>query len=273
MNKPVTFEQWLRSESGRIYVVISSLFTLIFSAFQVLKLFGIERIPIPTFPASDKGWLKVNYSIQVAFIAYVVFFTAYRFSKIKYAEKTTPNEETIWQKLELHDPASERHKENTEEYEAENQEAWIKFKQGANKVIKQFAWFWVLAWFSWLVHYIYLLVHSLDFLTTDVAVRNLLNNVNSLMFVFLFMTLTVSTSKYGALFWSKLLCSVLVMFGIELLSYRLSGRNEVVALAFTAISGLFASVALASFVGSINSKFINVPVWLIPILYLYVTLP
>jgi hypothetical protein len=269
MSKPITFKQWLKSESGRLYLIISSIFTICFSAFQALKLFGIERIPLPTFPTTDKGWLTVNYAIQVAFIGYVVFFTAYRFSKIKDADKAAPNEETIWQRLELHNPSIDRQMDNSEEYETEDQKAWIKFKQGANKVVRQFTWFWVLAWFSWLLHYVYLLAHALGWLPTDAAARNFVNNLNSLMFVFLFMTLTVSTSKYGALFWSKLVCSIVGLFVIEFFAYKLSGGNEDVALTFTAISGLFASVALAAFVGSIDSKFINIPVWLIPALYLY----
>lgn len=269
MSKPITFKQWLKSESGRIYLIISSIFTICFSAFQALKLFGIEKIPIPRFPTTDAGWLTANYAIQVAFIGYVVFFTAYRFSKIKDADKATPSEETIWQKLELHNPSTERQKENAEDYETEDQKAWVKFKQGANKVVNQFAWFWVLSWFSWLLHYIYLFAEAVGWLPTNAAARNLMNNLNSLMFVFLFMTLTVSTSKYGALFWSKLVCSIVGLFVIEFFAYRFSSGNEVVALTFTAISGLFASVALAAFVGSIDSKFINIPIWLIPTLYLY----
>jgi hypothetical protein len=83
------------------------------------------------------------------------------------------------------------------------------------------------------------------------------------------MTLTVSTSRYGALFWSKLVCVVVGLFGVEFLAYRLSSGSQVIALTFTAVSGLFAGVALAAFIGSIDSKFINIPVWLIPTLYLY----
>lgn len=90
MSKPITFKQWLMSESGRVYLIVSTVFTVRFSGFQTLKLFGIERIPLPRFPTTDKGWLTVNYAIQVAFIGYVVFFTAYRFSKIKDADKATP---------------------------------------------------------------------------------------------------------------------------------------------------------------------------------------
>jgi hypothetical protein len=263
MSKPVTFKQWLKSESGRIYLIVSSLFTLCFSSFQLIKLFGIEKIPLPALPTTDAGWLKVNYAIQVGFIGYVVFFTAYRFSRIKDADKDNPSEKEIWQKLELHDPA------RTRESKKSNEEAWRDFKQGTNKVIKQFTWFWVLAWFSWLLHYSYLLANELGWLPANAAARHLVNNLNSLMFVFLFMTLTVSTSRYGALFWSKLVCSVIGVFGVEFLAHGLLSETQVVALTFAAMSGLFAGVALAAFIGSIDSKFINIPVWLIPALYLY----
>ena len=180
-----------------------------------------------------------------------------------------PSEKSIWQSLELHDPSRERDQKNLDQVESENLKAWIRFKQGANKVVKQFSWFWVLAWFSWLLHYAYLLGSKLGWVPENAAVRNLVNNLNSLMFVFLFMTLTVSTSRYGALFWSKLVCLVVGLFAVEFLTFRLSNDSQVVALAFTAVSGLFASVALAAFIGSVDSKFINIPVWLIPTLYLY----
>jgi hypothetical protein len=268
MSKPITLKAWLRTESGRLYLVISTIFTVCFSAFQALKLFGIEKIPLPAIPATDQGWLTVNYAIQVAFIGYVAFFTAYKFSRIKSSDRCFENERNIWQNLELHDPST-LSSETVDEDKADDETAWIRFKQGANKVVKQFAWFWVLAWFSWLLHYLYLLSQGLGWLPSNAAARNFLNNLNSLMFVFLFMTLTVSTSKYGALFWSKLVCSIVTLGVVEFFAYRLSGGNETIALAFTTVSGLFASVALASFIGSIDSKFINVPVWLIPALYSY----
>ena len=226
-------------------------------------------MPLPTLPTTDKGWLTVNYAIQVAFIGYVVFGTAYKFSWIKDVDKEDPKEEAIWQKLELHDPAKARDSKSADEYETESLKGWMDFKKRANKVTRQFTWFWVLAWFSWMLHYAYLLGKELGLFQQNAAVRNLVNNLNSLMFVFLFMTLTVSTSRYGALFWSKLVCLIIGMFGVEYLAYRLSNGNPVTELTFTAISGLFASVALAAFIGSIDSKFINVPVWLIPALYLY----
>lgn len=223
---------------------------------------------MPNIPLTDKGWLIVNFAIQVTFIAYVVFFTAYKFAQIRTPENVEEKENIIWKNLQLYDPSS-LHEKNPKENLEERMEDWKRFKLAANKVVKQFSWFWLLAWFSWLLHYGYLLAASLGWLTPSESVRNLLNNFNSLMFVFLFMTLTVSTSKYGPLFWSKLICLILAIYTIEWLTFRLSNGNEIVALSFTIVSGLFASTALAAFVGSINSKFINVPIWLIPALYLY----
>lgn len=263
MNAPVTLNAWLRTKSGRAYVTVSSLFTIVFSIFQALKLFGVQNIPLPKIPMSNQGWLTVNLGIQVAFISYVVFGTAYKFSEIENADKATAEEETVWHHLELHDPSADP---KTEEEDLDN---WIKFKKGANRVVRQFTFFWLLGWFSWLLHYIYLLIGTVGWLTPHVAVKDFLNNVNSLMFFFLFLTLTVSTSKYGPLFWGKLLCVILGVFAIEWLTFRLSGNDKVVALSFTMASGLFAGMALAAFVGSINSKFINTPVTFILLLYLY----
>lgn len=271
MTTPLTLFQWLKTRSGKVYATISGLFTLAFTAFQVLKLFGIERLPLPTFPTTNQGWLTVNFSIQVAFIAYVVLFTAYKYSGIKDPNAANPEEETIWQNLELHDPHSPHHdhKGKADQYEQASQQAWVQFKQGANKVVRQFTYFWFFAWLTWLAHYLYLLTSTLGWVPESEATRNFVNNLNSLMFIFLFMTLTVSTRSYGPLFWARLVSSVLGVYVIEWLLFRLSHGNPVVALTFTAFSGLFASVALAAFVGSINSKFINIPIWLVPALYLY----
>lgn len=268
MRTPVTFKDWVKSSTGKIYVGVSGIFAVCFSVFQALKLFGVERIPIPKVTATDQGWLIVNYSIQVIFITYVVLITAYRFVQIKDADKSAPKEKVIWENLELYDPTAKTSEQDAAD-EQDKQKAWIGYKLKANKVIRQFTWFWLLAWFSWLFHYGYLFLESLGWITTNQAFRNFLNNTNSLMFIFLFMTLTVSTSRYGPLFWGKLLFVVFLVYGIEWAAYKTSGSREGIALSFSIVSGLFASVALAAFVGSIDSKFLNVPIWLIPALYLY----
>jgi hypothetical protein len=225
-------------------------------------------LPLPTFPTTNQGWLTVNFSIQVAFIAYVVLFTASKFSAIKDPDSAKPEEEEIWQNLELRDSES-HHRGHADQYEQESKQAWIQFKRGANKVVKQFAYFWFFAWLTWLAHYLYLLTSTLGWVPESEATRNFVNNLNSLMFIFLFMTLTVSTRTYGPLFWARLVSSALGVYAIEWLLFKVSHGNPVVALTFTAFSGLFASVALAAFVGSMNSKFINIPIWLVPTLYLY----
>src|SRR5947207_15474606 len=96
------------------------------------------------------------------------------------------------------------------------------FKKRVNKVVRQFTFFWLLGWFTWLLHYAYLLFGSLGFLNTHIVAKDFLNNINSLMFFFLFMTLTVSTAKYGPLAWGKLICLVLVVSVVEWLAFRLS---------------------------------------------------
>jgi hypothetical protein len=263
MKAPITFKSWLTSESGKVYVRMSGGFTVIFATFQALKLFGVQNIPLPKIPLTNQSWLAVNLAIQVLFIGYVVFGTAYKFSEIEDTEKAHGEEEPIWQRLELHDPSSTHH---GDEKELDN---WIHFKKRINRVVRQFTFFWLLGWFTWFAHYLYLFLGAVRLLNPQVVAKDFLNNMNSLMFFFLFMTLTVSTAKYGLLAWGKLICLVLGISMVEWFAFGLSNHNESVALSFTMASGLFASTALAAFVGSINSKFINTPITVILVLYVY----
>lgn len=259
MAAPITIWQWTRSKSARPYVVISALYTSFLSLLSVLKLFG-WNIQLPNLPATNKGWLTLNFLLQFLFTGYVAF-TAIKFSQLDNPDKADPSESDYWQTLELQDPSSTKRKEKVDS------EDWVHYKRSVNKVAKQFAWFWFLGWLTWCCHYAFLLVVSLKPAHASPAWSNLFNNLNSLMFVFLFMTLTVSTAKYGAIFWFKLSFIVVGLFLIERLFF-----DQVGVLWFTVLSGLFASTALAAFIGSIDSKFINIPIKLVATLYLYAAL-
>lgn len=259
MAVPITIWKWTRSKSARPYVVISALYTSFLSVLSVLKLFNVN-IQLPNLPATNKGWLTLNFLLQFLFTGYVAF-TAIKFSQLDNPDKADPNESDYWQTLELQDPSSSRRKEKVDP------EDWVHYKRSVNKVAKQFAWFWFLGWLTWCCHYGFLLVVSLEPAHASPAWSHLFNNFNSLMFVFLFMTLTVSTTKYGVIFWFKLSLIVVGLFLIERLFF-----DQVGVLWFTVLSGLFASTALAAFVGSIDSKFINIPIKLVATLYLYAAL-
>ncbi len=273
----MSFLEWIKTKTGKLHVSISAAFTGLISIIPILRLFGIDHIPLPVIRTTQDTWLVTNLAVHFAFIGYVTFFTSYKYSHIQETNKADLIERPIWERLTLTPPNSkppEREDKggNSIQDDEIRSADWIKFKIGVNKVVKQFVWFWALAWFSWFLNYGYMLAERTQLLGKNQATQNLLNNVNSLMFVFLFMTLTVSTSKYGILFWGKLVSFVLAAFGIELVSTFATHGSAGVGRTFTILSGLFAATALAAFVGSINSKFINIPIWLVGTLYLYAAL-
>ena len=271
IKEPITLKDWIKTKTGKVYIRVSALIASFYTVFQGLKFFGINEINVQTLHISPETLQAINLAIHLTFIAFVVFGTAYRFAHIKNADYANQNEKIIWQNLELLAP-SEPHLSEDED-EEKKQNTWIEYKLKVNKVAKQFTWFWFLGWLSWFIHYLYLLVVPIfvqwGWSSENKALGNLLNNLNSLMFIFLFMTLTITTSKYGALFWSKLICLVLALYSIEWLMYKLSHNSQLVTLSFALVAGLFAGTALAAFIGSINSKFINIPVRLFVILYFY----
>jgi hypothetical protein len=269
MRSPVTFYDWVREGGGKIYVVVTSAFASCFTLLQVLRLFGIDWISILKVPNTEDGWLMVNYGVHVVFIGYVAGATAYKFCQIKNPGSSSVKEWVIRDNLELQDPTS-RGGEADSTDKKDKATTWVEFKLKVNKVVKQFTYFWLLAWGSWLFHYGYLFLEKIGPIEHYPSLRNFVNNLNSLMFIFMFMTLTVSTSKYGPLSWAKLVLIICLVSVVEWVAYHLvdSGKDSV-TISFSILAGLFASIALAAFVGSIDSKFINVPLWLILSLYLY----
>jgi hypothetical protein len=89
MQTSITFMDWVKDGSRKVYIRVSSAFAVCFTLFQALRLFGVERIPIPNIPNNDDAWLMVNYGIHVIFIGYVTVITAYKFSQIKNPEKSS----------------------------------------------------------------------------------------------------------------------------------------------------------------------------------------
>lgn len=266
MPTPITLKEWVKSKPARAYIIISAFFTVCLSIIPVLHLFGLDHIVLPSLLTTNKSWLLLNFLLQSLFTGYVAFGTAVIFSELKHPDIADEREMHYWQNLELQDPSTPQENGSIDAND------WVRFKLKVNKVARQFAWFWFLGWLSWFLHYIYLLLASLKLLDENGIFSNLLNNLNSLMFIFLFMTLTVSTAKRGVIFWVKIACIVLGVFVVEwVISNQLKG-NILVALLFAMISGLFASMALAAFVGSIDSKFINIPVRVVSILYVYAAL-
>ena len=191
----------------------------------------------------------------------VVFFAAHKHVKFKDTGISNENEKSIWKELRLYRPGK-----NPPANEEESKEVWIDFKKGINKVVSQFVVFWFFLWFTWFFLY-FLFIIRIFYQELPYAFINFAFNANTLISLFLFMTLTVSTLKYGYIYWLKFFVAIVLILLLEL---YLNSVNENSKYLFSLITGIFGGVCFAAFISSINSKFLNIPIVLIFVMYFYV---
>lgn len=262
----ITFGKWIKSEVGRTYAIVSGIFSVIYSSIPIAKTFGIDIVSKLHFTTAP-DWYAVNFSIQLLFVLFVVLFAAYKYIEFEKPKVVTDNEKTIWEKLRLHRPGTEAPKD-----EQASIEEWKHFKIASNKVSRQFSSWWFFCWITWLALYILMTINAFspkDNPVFNSSLINLANNTSSLMFIFLFMTMTVSTSKYGLFHWIRFFIIIFIIFLIDYIATpRLTSAEFWMSLA----SGLFASFSMAAFFGSINSRTINIPLWVILLLNLYASI-
>lgn len=263
MNNHVSFFDWLKSKPGKFYGRIAAAFASVFSIFPILRIIGVPvEQAIGLFDKSDKpNWLVINFVIHAVFILFVIIFAAYKYLIFSNYLESPEEEKAVWKDLKMNRPGTPA--PNTDK---EYSEKWIKFKTATNRVIRQFVTWWFWCWFSWLVLYSIIIVKTLtrnEHIVSD-SWQNLSNNYGSLMIGFMFMTLTVSTSRLGFVYWVRLGIPVILLFVLEMFT-----ANENNSIWFSLLSGVIASFTMAAFFGSINSKFINVPVPIILALYVY----
>lgn len=253
------FNDWLKSKSGKKYLAISGGLGFLYGLLPVAKELGMDVSGSFTINLTEETARALPYYIQVLFLSYVVFFAAFKYRTFEYPKEAFDTEKEIWKDLRLHKDADSFPKND-----AAKEKLWIKFKEGVNKTIKQFVNFWLLCWTFWLIFYIFLVLKSYKY-EINGALLNLSNNLNALFFVFLFMTLSVSTSKYGAWQWIKFSFIIIVIFFINYFALQ----NVLYSFVFELGSAIFAGLAMAAFIGSINSRTISIPTWVLLLLTLY----
>lgn len=258
----ISFADWIKTRTGKTYLIVSGIFSSLYSIIPIAKTLGYDITPIfSEINITKENFEVVNYAIQIAFILYVVLFAAIKLVVFDNSKETNHNERKIWRQLRLH-----KKNEDAPKNCSEKRELWHKFKKDVNKVARQFASFWICCWICWLAFYILMTINKFHPLTYSNSILNLANNINALMFIFLFMTLSVSTAKFGIWSWTKFVIVIFIMFLIDAgVTEKSNNYNFVFAL----ISGLFASLAMASFVGSINSRVITIPLRVLLPLTLY----
>lgn len=249
-----TFSSWTKGTFGKKQATISLIYGTIIASIPILKLFGLDAIAIASHIPMDE---RIPIALTLIFIIYVVF-VAHNYQIIDKPERTNPTEEKLYSRLQV---SEIENAESTDDITS----VWVDYKRAVNKTLRQFSWFWFLCWIFWFIFYFFLFLKMLELITFPTsALQNFLNNTSSLMFAFMYMTLSVSTSKYTAINWIQFGLIIMLITVTEVIF-----GNDGNAFYFKLISGLFSCVAMAAFVGSINSKFINIPSGLILLLYIY----
>jgi hypothetical protein len=258
----VSFAQWLKSKYGRLYLVVSTILTAIYSTASYLKMLNIDLTKEKgNTMANDTFIALLPFIVQIIFILFVVLLNAFTYYEFESIESSLSKEKNIWGNLRVH-----RHKEPEPPDDVTKEKRWIQFKGDCNKSAAQFVWFWLLCWVSWLAFYITLTFAEFN-KSFPSSILNLVNNVNAVFFIFLFMTLSTSTSGVTFLKWLRLGLIVVLIFLLEI---TLDGKGSSgTAYFFSVLSGLLNGLAMASFVGSINSRALAIPIWVLLLLTLY----
>lgn len=251
-----------------IYAKVSIIFSILYALIgiiykfcpdilaQIFNYFNITHI--------EKPYLIVSF----IFIAYVTFFVSHKYKQIdvkKHTVKELENELEILENLNY----LPNDIETVPIKEEEKIFYWRDFKLNVNKSIRQFVIFWFIFWCCWFVFYFIFVLKEYFFNEIPLAFLNLASNINSLMCIFLFMTLTVTTSKYGFAHWIRFLLIVgLVLIAEIFFKYKTSNGNF--EFWFSLSSGIFSGISFALLLSSINSKFIDIPLSILIFLYFYV---
>ena len=259
------FIEWIKATYGKRYLRIAAIITFLNGLNGIFSLFDWEKIGLLDF---NQYYAEINLIIHVIFII-IVCITSIDYKKFS---MKLPLIEINENEKKLRDSLQLISIEDTKAKESEKKDIlWQRYKEGVNKTLSQFSTFWLFIWLSWLVLYVLLALQELQIVNaspTLSAIITLSNNFSTLMFIFIFLTLSVSTSKLNLIYWVRWSLLVVFIFIIELI---VNGRinNPNFDFWFKLGSGIFASVAMMAVYGRLNSKFINIPLIFVILLYLY----
>lgn len=255
------FGDWLKSDFGNIYLKVIVGLVLIYGFNLILLIFNIE--------GHRAIFRLISIVIQLVFI-FVVIFSTLKFKKFAFkADSLISDKEFIYAKrLTLYSPF-----ELPPQNEKRLIEYWNRFKELANKVSNQFGYWWLGIWVSWGGLYgMYGLQHIIGvyYMLETSVIENFLSNLNTLFSLFLFLTLTISTSRLSKKFWFNWIFFVVLISGFEYLILKTLPNYEYqIGFWSKLIFGFLGSVSLMIVIGRLTSKFINIPLWIIMLLYIY----
>lgn len=154
--------------------------------------------------------------------------------------------------------------------ENEKQQLWNIYKKGVNETLEQFTTGWFFMWALWALFYVVILCG-----VKVEWIYDLVNYLGTATFLFMYLTLTISTT--GRIIFSLLMKILLVVVMITAVQYFLTQRivyfgsdQQQVQFWFRLIIGLIACATFSTVFGRLlDSKFVNTPTLLSMLMYGY----
>jgi len=158
---------------------------------------------------------------------------------------------------------------------------WVTATGTAAIVFRHFDYVWLGLWVFWLLLSLPLVISSMGplagFSSIGLALaRTLFSNCNTLMFIFCYEILAQPTTKGASpnyrpeLNWGRWLAVVIGFSFVQF--FVVSVIHLQVGHLFDWISGLGSAIALALFIGQLDSRYLNPPLWFLVMMYAYVAI-
>lgn len=265
-NYSSNFEDW-SSEEYKDYSKVTKILMVLYAINQVLKIIPLEWTKISNIISLD----SLNRILDVISpVIHIVLIVYVMFRIYKWRRFSTGSENQVEMDYEYGLKGRLCLSKKGENNEEDN---WEIFKNNVNNTLKQFVNIWTLLWVFWLPFYFILplkiISHSEHYAFQ--ILQNLFNNLSTLMFIYLYLTLTKRTVEHKFIFWVQWAFLVIGVALIETFICVVFWETDKTLITFLTqlISGLFSSVALMATFGRLNSKFINMEDKHILILYAY----
>lgn len=167
-----------------------------------------------------------------------------------------------------------------------------------SKGVEQFYFSWLAVWSVWLLLYVAVFIFNVykenlfcgtdiylsgfTFFRVECFIENTLNLINSLILLFIYLVITVSTVNVGNLannsrrmMYIGICLFILVATGCQITDlFSLSDMIDAqmyddIQVSLRIIIGLTAAISLMAVLGRLNTNFLNIPQWMMLSLYLY----
>lgn len=262
----ITLNDWIKSRRGLTIVLF----------FIVLIVIYLVLVIMSSFPGIlTEHQLKLSgLGITFAFILFSIYYTT-RYKCFDFDVNTKrffANELGYWKRLRIWRP-TEKHPDSEEEFNSYIE----RFKVAGNKALVQFIYFWFWLWFSW-IGLILVLGYQEYYEIKEYSLgieyfKNLFNSLNTLMFIYLYLNITISTSRISEVIWvifaivvvGLLSLHPVMMSSIDDQSMKLSAEFS-----FQLSISLISSLTLMALLGRLSGKFMNIPILIMLVLYSYV---